>query len=802
MDKFARKFLPQIGYWDNNTGIMQNGSLFAMFHLEGHATDLESADVIKAVRGQLNMTWINLSNPNLEVWQHLVRADRQETRDLPPCRSWFAQRLDAAYRDCMSVGLYRNDLFITFVLKPQADLRRLLQSAFRRKNKAPLGLPAAQEEMLQDFRDIVARAHAQLARYGVQRLGVRHDAEGRAFLSIAEAQYYILHGIGRPIGAVTGTARMGRVVLPSRPAFGHGAYKLISDTGEVFGSILSFMHYPAQPRPTMFDALLQAPFGFTMTNSFAFTSRAKSLSKLQFREKQYKSSNDRAASQIIGLSQAMDGLQSGAYVNGSHHFSLAVRGHSLEDLDRKASAATSILSNVGVTVARENEALRSGFFAQVPSNLQWRPRPGGINSFNLASLAAPNNVPVGQSMSRWGAPVLMLRTRADTEYAFHFQAQGSQSIPAGDLANILVFGISGSGKTTLLAAIAALSERQGVQRVIIDKDLGLAPCVEACGGDYLVIPSNEDTGVAPLLAAQDTPAWRSHIEQLVIDLIKVGSPYDLSPEEDARLRRAVEMQVQMPVEIRSMEGIQAMLGQRDRHGAASRLKRWCRGERLGWVFDGHHDVLKAGNMLSGFDTTALLKNQDVAGPLLRHLFHRMNQRIDGRPMMIAIDEFWQAADRPVFLDMANDMAKTGRKREVALILATQSPRDALNSPMAHTLKQQFPTKIFFGDEEASSDDLIDGLGLTVAEYKTVTMVLPRMKHAFLIKRPGASVIVRNDLSRALAQVSVLSGRDTTYALMRELQRNLGREPEQWVPTFEQEAPKLVDSPFTKRSIAA
>ncbi len=110
--------------------------------------------------------------------------------------------------------------------------------------------------------------------------------------------------------------------------------------------------------------------------------------------------------------------------------------------------------------------------------------------------------------------------------------------------------------------------------------------------------------------------------------------------------------------------------------------------------------------------------------------------------------------------------------------------------MAHTLKQQFPTKIFYGDEEASAEELIDGLGLTLTEYKTVTQVLPQMRHAFLIKRPGASVICRMDLSKALDQVSVLSGRDSTYALMRELQSIHGTRPEQWVPAYEAQAPAL------------
>lgn len=415
MDKFAKRFLPQIGYWNENTGILQNGSLFAMLHVSGHASDLASAAAIQNACAQLNMTLINISNPNLEVWQHLVRADRQTPTPLPPCESWFARRFDNVYRDCLSKGLFRNDLFVTFVLRPEFNVRKIFAGLFAKGPKAPRGLPSVQATMVQDFQETVDRAAANLARYGVERIGIRRDHNGSAFLAMAEAQHYILHGYPRPIGAISATGRMGRVVLPSRPTFGHQAYRLQSDLGDVFGSMLSLMDYPATVQPTMFDALLKAPFGFTLTNSFAFTGRAKSLNKLQMREKQFRSSNDAAKSQVAQLGHEMDELQSRAYVMGSHHFALSVRGQSIDELDHNVSTATSMLSNIGITVARENEAMRAAFFAQIPGNAQWRPRPGGINTRNFASLAALNNVPVGQATSRWGAPILMLRTSADTE---------------------------------------------------------------------------------------------------------------------------------------------------------------------------------------------------------------------------------------------------------------------------------------------------------------------------------------------------------------------------------------------------
>ena len=94
----------------------------------------------------------------------------------------------------------------------------------------------------------------------------------------------------------------------------------------------------------------------------------------------------------------------------------------------------------------------------------------------------------------------MLRTTADTEYAFHFQVQGSAQIPAEDLGNCLLIGPAGSGKTGLLGSVCLLALRNTRTRVVmVDKDYGLSVMVRAAGGSYLVLPSGSPSGLAPLL---------------------------------------------------------------------------------------------------------------------------------------------------------------------------------------------------------------------------------------------------------------------------------------------------------------
>ena len=143
-----------------------------------------------------------------------------------------------------------------------------------------------------------------------------------------------------------------------------------------------------------------------------------------------------------------------------------------------------------------------------------------------------------------------------------------------------------------------------------------------------------------------------------------------------------------------------MLGQRDKAGAAARLRRWCRGEDLGWAFDNERDELDMTTRLVGFDTTAILRDELVCSPTLSYLFYRTRQLIDGRPIVLAVDEFWQTDKVEAFRAENNDHLKTIRKNEGVVLLATQSAHDALNSPVAHTIKQQTPTKIFFGEETA------------------------------------------------------------------------------------------------------
>ncbi len=565
------------------------------------------------------------------------------------------------------------------------------------------------------------------------------------------------------------------------------------------GTIYTFLNYPALESPVMFDDLLSAPFPFTMTNSALFMRSSKTLEWLSTHTKQMISGNDVAKSQQAQLTKAADRLQSRSNVWLSHNWSLAIFSRrDLPDLDRNAVAAETILDEAAVNAVREDKGLKPARFAQLPGNRRWCTRPQKIPSDNFASFAAMNNVPKGRMKGRWGPPLLILRTHADTEYPLHFQVQGSAQIPKEDLGNMYVSGPAGSGKTGLIGSLGLLASRQGARVVVVDKDCGLAPMVLAAGGSYLALPNGEPTGLAPLRCLTNSPADLDYLGKLIRMLVTSDRLGEIDPDEDDRLSRAIERQMQLPPQMRELAGVAVALGQAKENGARARLRKWCRGQRLGWVLDGDADLLDTSKGIFGYDTTDMLKNKEVVGPVLSYIFYRTRKLIDGTPIVLAIDEMWHAAQNETFAADNNDQLKTIRKNEGIVLLSTQSTEDVLKLPDAHTYLQQIPTKIFFSDQDASAKSLIDGFKLTTAEFEAVTSKLSTMKHAFLMKRPGGSTICRFDLGRRPDQIAVISGRRSTYELALDLRRKYGEEPQLWVPHFERLAPGLVDDPQLQR----
>jgi type IV secretion system protein VirB4 len=177
--------------------------------------------------------------------------------------------------------------------------------------------------------------------------------------------------------------------------------------------------------------------------------------------------------------------------------------------------------------------------------------------------------------------------------------------------------------------------------------------------------------------------------------------------------------------------------------------------------------------------TAILDDPVARTPALLYFFHLVEQRLDGTPVIIVVDEGWKALDDDVFVRRIKDWEKTIRKRNGIVGFATQSAQDALESRIASAIIEQAATQIFMINPKARPEDYMDGFGLTSHEFELVR-TLPDNSHCFLIKHGNESVVARLNLAGEKDILTILSGREATVRILDEILATSGPEPEAWM----------------------
>lgn len=751
---------------------LDSGALMMCFRLDG--ASFETADVrdLNDAHRKLNGAWRNLASDNLAVWHHLVRR-ADDGIPAGQFRSDFAGGLDQAYRAQMAhQRMFLNELYVTLVLHRGRNSSDRADSVLKRLDLGAGTESPADAEGIHRLEEAGRDLLQYLGRYAPSALGL-YEHQGLWFSQPLEMLRLILTGRSERAPLVRG--HLGEAAYTARVIFGREALEIREAAESQYAAMFGVKDYPAVTRPGLWDGLLSARFSFVASQSFSFLSKAAALTVMGRKQNQMLSARDRASSQITELDEALDDLMSNRFVMGDHQASLLVYGATPAKLADHMSKARALLAETGLVAAREDLALESSFWAQFPGNFRYRARPAAISSRNFAGLAPFHTHPAGKPTgNHWGDAVALLRTSAGSPFYFNFHV--------GDVGHTFICGPSGSGKTVVQNFMLAQLEKLGAQQVFIDKDRGAEIFIRASGGAYLALKNGEPTGFAPFKALDYSPANRVFLSALARKLVQ-PSDRALSVVEERAIDAAIAALAPMAAEQRSVSALRALLGQRDATGIGARLERWCAGGALGWVFDNEADRLALDARLIGFDMTHFLDNAEVRTPIMMYLFHSLSALVDGRRLVVDIDEFWKALGDEAFRGLAQDGLKTYRKQNAFMVFGTQSPADVLRSEISHTILEQCATKVFLPNPHASPRDYVEGFGLTEREFRLVREELVAERHQFLVKQGLNSVVVELDLSGLDDELAVLSGRTETVELLDQIRAVNGDDPADWTKPF-------------------
>lgn len=764
--------LPYARLVDENTVLLRDGSLMTALQVPGLLFETEDSMTLNAHAATREVMLRSNLDARFVLYHHVVRR-RVSVELAAHFDDPLSAYIDRRWRDKLAGGsLFVNDQFVTLVRRPargKAGLADKTARLWRRKGRETV---EADPRELRSLRAAAQALSASLGDYGAQVLGDYEGPSGASNNEVLELLSALYNGEMRPVRRPSGETDIGRMIPYRRASFGLDAMELRGSGGSDFASILSLKDYPDATSPGLLDALLRLPCEMVVSESFAPHERQTARERIDLAIRRLRSADEDAMSERADMLAARDALGQGSVSFGDHHLSVLVRESDLERLDSTTAACAAALADTGAIAVREDTNLEPAFWGQFPGNEAYLVRRAMISSANMASFGSLHGFALGRAEgNHWGEAVTLLETTSATPFFFNFHH--------GDLGNFSIIGPSGSGKTVVMNFLAAQAQKFSPRTILFDKDRGAELFIRGIGGRYDRIQVGEPTGFNPL-ALPDNALNRAFLRDWFAVMLKAEGP-----EELATVAQAVDAAYANDASLRRLRHFRELLSgaRRPEPGdLADRLGPWIENGEHAWLFDNESDRLDLSNRALGFDMTALLESPRLRTPVMMYLFHRIEERLDGNPTMILIDEGWKALDDDVFAARIRDWLKTLRKRNALVGFATQSARDALDSKIATALVEQTATMIFMPNAKARAEDYCDGFGLTEHELALIRS-LPSHSRAFLVRQPDASVVVRLDLSGAPEVLTILSGRDSAVRRLDLLREAVGDDPADWYPAL-------------------
>ncbi|MBF0532620.1 MAG: DUF87 domain-containing protein [Candidatus Omnitrophica bacterium] len=460
------------------------------------------------------------------------------------------------------------------------------------------------------------------------------------------------------------------------------------------------------------------------------------------------------------------------------------------DIDQLADRAQIIrktLDSHGFPARVEKGNAVEAYLGSLPGHQDVNVRQPLISTMNLAHIVPLTSVWPGLNHNpcpffpKEAPPLFYGKTVGATPYRFNLHVS--------DVGHAMVLGPTGSGKSTLLALIAASFFRYANSQVFIfDKGNSQNALVRASGGEHHnILSGGEGLAFCPLAGIQDDQEklWAGDWIEILLWLQGVGiNPKirnDIHEGLDALSATAVKTLSNFYTTVQNKMIKEALQPFVDiTHGVMSGL------------LDAAQDGLSVSDF-QVFEMEHLLnKDERYTVPVLTYLFHKIEQRLTGRPTLIILDEAWLLLKHKEFSHKIEEWLRVLRKANASVVFSTNSLADVIHSPIKHVLDESCPTKIFLPNPIAATPNIKEiylSFGLTEEQIKVITYAVPK-KHYYHTSPLGTRLFElglgpvelsfmfsAKDLLKDVNELEQEQGKAWTYFWLKR--RGLNQEAEEW-----------------------
>jgi type IV secretion system protein TrbE len=648
-------------------------------------------------------------------------------------RAAFDQQADGEEEGHNKPAPFESTYHFTLLYLPPADRVNRLARAF---------LETGQQEPQRDWRQELAGFIAETDRALDLLTGLLPEVEA---LDDAGTLKY-LHG--------TISTRRHRLAVPETPIYLDGL--LVDEPltgglepmlGEHHLRAVSVLGFPSNTQPGLLDALNHLGFPYRWVTRFLAldkTDARRELTRLRrqwfakrksitalLREVLYNEPvqliDSDADNKVLDADLALQALGGDHVAFGYLTTTIVLLDPDRQAVDDKVRAVEGVVNGAGFTTIREGLNAVEAWLGTLPGHVYANVRQPLIHTLNLAHLVPLSSVWAGPVRNDHleGPPLIYAETSGATPFRF--------STHVGDVGHTLIVGPTGAGKSVLLALMALQFRRyDGAQVYIFDKGNSARAAVLAMGGIHHVLGADGSFAFQPL-ACVDEPAEASWAAEWIATLL-AHEKADVTPEVKEAVWSAILSLASAPVDERTMTGLSLLL---QSNALKSALLPYTLDGPFGRLLDAAVDRLALSDVQC-FETEELLHETAVVAPVLTYLFHRLEERFDGRPTLLVLDEAWVFLDQPLFAARIREWLKVMRKKNVAVVFATQSLSDVTGSSIAPVLIESCPQRLFLPNDRAiepQASAAYERFGLNERQIEILSRATPK-RHYYLNSRRG------------------------------------------------------------------
>lgn len=548
--------------------------------------------------------------------------------------------------------------------------------------------------------------------------------------------------------------RGGRVAVPEVPAH----LDAVLADAELAGGLeprldglhlrtLGVLGLPAATRPGLLDELNDLGFPYRWTTRFLALDKEDAARELRRYERQWfakrKSvlalvrevmfgqeaplTDSDAANKAADADAALQGLGEDLFSFGHLTTTVSVLDRTREGAEARMLQVERVLHGRGFRTVRERLNAVEAWLSSLPGHVYANVRQPVVHTLNLAHMMPLSAVWAGPARNAHlgGPPLLLARTRGTTPFRL--------SLHVGDVGHTMVVGPTGAGKSVLLAMLCLQFRRYpGARVVVFDRGASCRAAVLGMGGSFVDLGAGEGAPAFQPLARVDEEGERAFAQAWVAGLLESAGA-DAGAEARGEVWRALGAVAGMPPRERTLTALASQLGDPALREA---LGPWTLEGPHGRLLDADRDGLAFADV-QGFETEGLLERGGAAAAVLAHVFHRLDSRLDGRPALLVLDEAWAYLDDPMFADRIRAWLKTLRKRNAAVVFATQSLADVAESPVAPTLIESCPSRIFLPNERAEEPEARAAyarFGLNDRQARILAEAVPKRDYYYQSRR--------------------------------------------------------------------